>query len=178
MAEQTPQVAFEKRDPKVRRVVTGHNKEGKSCVSIDGFATNHKYPNPRMISTLLWCGESVPVDFLGDEDMGNRILGTAPPAGGFRFMFSELGPGDKTKPKPPMHKTDSMDFKIVITGEVTCYLDEGEVILKPGDICIGRGTNHAWFNHGTEPCRSVTMLVDGKPKREGSVAGHAQMREP
>jgi len=176
MAQESTQ-PVQKRDPKVRRVVTGHDKDGKSCVWKDGFATNHKYPNPRMISTLLWCGTEVPVDFMGDEDMGDRILGTAPPAGGFRFMFSELGPGDKTQPMPHLHKTDSMDFKIVLSGEVTMILDKESVILKPGDICIGRGTSHAWFNHGTEPCRSITMLIDGKPKREGSVSGMQQQTE-
>ena len=69
---------FEKKDPKIRRVVTGHDAEGKSCVWLDGYATNLKFPNPRMVSALLWCCESVPADFMGEEDMGNRILGTAP----------------------------------------------------------------------------------------------------
>jgi len=52
------------------------------------------------------------------------------------------------------------------------------VILKPGDVYIGRGNNHAWFNHGTVPCRSVTLMLDGKPKREGSISGMQQQREP
>jgi len=69
-----------KRDPKVRRVVTGHDANGKSVVWIDGFATNHKYPNERMISTLLWCTEGSPADFTVDEVAGARIIGTAPPA--------------------------------------------------------------------------------------------------
>jgi len=163
-----------KRDPKIRRVVTGHDAQGKSMVWMDGFASNHKYGNPKMISTLLWCCESVPADFMSDEDMGNRILGTAPPPGGARFMFSELMPGDKSNDPPAMHRTDTIDFKVVISGEVTCYLDKEKVVLKAGDVIIGRGTNHAWFNHGTEPCRSVTLLLDGKPKRAGSISGMQQ----
>ena len=178
MSENTTEVAFEKKDPKIRRVVTGHDAEGKSCVWKDGFATNLKYPSSRMVSALLWCCESVPADCMGEEDMGNRILGTAPPPGGVRFMFSELGPAEKTKPVPNLHKTDTIDFKIVISGEVTCINDKDEVILKPGDVFIGRGNNHAWFNHGTVPCRSVTLMLDGKPKREGSVSGMQQQREP
>ena len=178
MSENTTEVAFEKKDPKIRRVVTGHDVEGKSCVWKDGFATNLKYPSSRMVSALLWCCESVPADFMGEEDMGNRILGTAPPPGGVRFMFSELGPAEKTKPVPNLHKTDTIDFKVVISGEVTCINDKDEVILKAGDVYIGRGNNHTWVNRGTVPCRSVTLMLDGKPKREGSVSGMQQQREP
>lgn len=162
-------------DPQIRRIVTGHDKDGKAVVWIDGFATNHKYPNPRMISTLLWCTDEAPGDFMKDEDFGSRVLGTAPPPNGTRCMFSVLQPGHAAKEWPHMHRTDTIDYKVIISGEVTMYLDNSKVVCKPGDIIIQRGTNHAWVNEGSAPCRSMTVLVDGKPKREGSVSGmHTQ----
>ncbi len=158
-----------KRDPKVRRVVTGHDANGKSVVWIDGFATNHKYPNEKMISTLLWSTDGAPANFMTDEDGGARILGTAPPPEGTRFMFSELQPGQIGDGWPHMHHTDTIDYKVIISGEVTMYLDDSKVTLKAGDIVISRGTNHAWVNEGAIPCRSVTVLVDAIPKRSSSV---------
>jgi mannose-6-phosphate isomerase-like protein (cupin superfamily) len=161
-----------KPDPHVRRIVTGHDKNGKSVVSIDGYAANHKHPNERMISTLLWCTDGAPADWSSAEDFGDRKLGTAPPANGTRFMHSELQPGQVEEGGwPHMHRTDSIDYKVIISGEVTMYLDDSKVVCKPGDVIIGRGTNHAWVNEGTAPCRSVTVLVDAVPKRADAVSG-------
>ena len=81
------------RDPMVRCVVTGHDANG--VVWIDGFATNHRYPSQSRISTLLWSTEGSPADFMLDKDAGARLLGTAPPPQGTRFMFSELQPNEK-----------------------------------------------------------------------------------
>jgi mannose-6-phosphate isomerase-like protein (cupin superfamily) len=164
-----------KRDPKVRRVVTGHDANGKSVVWIDGHATNHKYPNEKMISTLLWCTEGSPADFMADEDAGARIIGTAPPPQGTRFMHSELQPGQAHE-WPHLHRTDTIDYKVIISGEVTMYLDNSKVTLRAGDVVISRGTNHAWVNEGSVPCRSVTILVDGKPKRAASVSGNVTQK--
>lgn len=169
--EEKPAATFEKRDPMVRRIVTTHDKDGKSVIWMDGFATNHKYPNERMISTLLWSTEGAPADYALEEDGGARILGTAPPASGTRFMHSELAPGKVEGDWPHMHRTDSIDYKIIVSGEVTMYLDDTKVVARAGDVIIGRGTNHAWINEGTVPCRSVTILVDANPKRSDSVKG-------
>ena len=164
-------VAFAKRDPKIRRIVTTHDKNGKSVIWMDGYATNHKYPNDRMISTLLWSTEGSPADYMLEKDGGARLLGTAPPPFGTRFMFSELAPGKAEDDWPRLHRTDSVDYKVIISGEVTLYLDDTKVVARAGDVIIGRGTNHAWVNEGKVPCRSVTVLVDAYPKRRGSVQG-------
>jgi len=165
------EATFEKRDPKVRRIVTTHDKNGKSVVWMDAYATNHKYPNERMISTLLWSTEGAPADYMLEEDGGARQLGTAPPARGTRFMFSELAPGKEEGGWPHVHRTDTIDYKVIISGEVTMYLDDTKLVARAGDVIIGRGTNHAWVNEGTVPCRSVTVLVDANPKRKDSVQG-------
>lgn len=159
------------RDPKVRRIVTTHDKDGKAVVWMDGYATNHKYPNDRMVSTLLWSTEGSPADFALEEDGGARLLGTAPPACGTRFMFGELAPGKAEDARPQLHRTDSIDYKVIISGEVTLYLDDTKVVCHAGDVIVCRGTNHAWVNEGKVPCRSVTVLVDATPKRADSVKG-------
>src|ERR1700722_1277060 len=120
---------FEKKNPHVRRIVTGHDENGKAIIWMDGDAENSKYPNERMISTLLWCTDSAPADWSHDEDMGARILGTAPPANGTRFMHSQLLPGSFEGPWPAhLHRTDSIDYKVIISGEVTMYLDDSKVV--------------------------------------------------
>jgi mannose-6-phosphate isomerase-like protein (cupin superfamily) len=167
----TKEKEFAKRDPHIRRIVTGHDASGKSVIAMDGYATNHKYPNERMISSLLWCTDSAPATWDTKEDMGARILGTAPPPNGTRFMHSDLAPGEVEHGWPHMHRTDSIDYKIIISGEVTMYLDDTKTVCKAGDVIIGMGTNHAWVNEGTVPCRSVTVLVDANPKRTDSVSG-------
>jgi quercetin dioxygenase-like cupin family protein len=168
---------FEKKNPHVRRIVTGHDDSGKAIIWMDGDAENSKYPNERMISTLLWCTDSAPADWSQDEDMGARVLGTAPPANGTRFMHSQLLPGSFEGPWPEhLHRTDSIDYKVIISGEVTMYLDDSKVVCRQGDVIISRGTNHTWINEGSEPCRSVTVLVDADPKRSDAVAGLTQQR--
>ena len=176
VAEKSKSSQAEKPDPKIRRIVTTHDKDGKSVIWMDANATNHKYPNERMISTLLWCTDEEPADYATKEDMGGRMLGTAPPPSGTRCMFSVLQPGQVDGPWPHMHHTDSIDYKVIISGEVTMYLDDTKTVAKAGDVIIGLGTNHAWVNEGTVPCRSMTVLVDGKPKRTGSVAGMQQQK--
>jgi mannose-6-phosphate isomerase-like protein (cupin superfamily) len=138
---------------------------------MDGCATNHKYPNGRMTSTLLWSTESSPADYTLEEDGGAKLVGTAPPTGGTRFTHTELAPGEVDGGWPPLHRTDSIDYKVIISGEMTMYLDDSKVVCRAGDVIISRGTNHAWVNEGDVPCRAVTVLIDAVPKREDSVKG-------
>jgi mannose-6-phosphate isomerase-like protein (cupin superfamily) len=165
-------------NPHVRRIVTGHDENGKAIIWMDGEAENSRYPNERMISTLLWSTDSAPADWSHDEDYGARKLGTAPPANGTRFMHSVLQPSQiEGAPDPAhLHRTDSIDYKVIISGEVTMYLDDSKVVCRQGDVIISRGTNHTWINEGTDPCRSVTVLVDANPKRDDAVAGMTQQR--
>lgn len=160
--------------PHFRRVVTGHAADGKPIVLIDGAATNHKFPDPKVSSTLMWSTDASPTSIEGDVDEGARILGSAPPANGSRFTMMEFQPGNVVH---GVHRTDTVDYVICISGEIDMFLDESEfVTLRPGDVLIQRGTYHAWANRSTAPCRLAVVLLDGTPKREGSVAGLVSAR--
>ena len=114
------------------------------------------------MATLVWSTDSVPFDYTRDEDMGARKLGIAPPAGGTRFSVVEIQPGNA----PHLHRTDSLDYVICLAGEIDMQLDDGATVhMSAGDVMVQRGTNHAWVNRGTGPCRLAVVLVDGQPKR-------------
>ena len=153
----------------VRRVVTTHDKNGKAVVWMDETANNVKRPNDFIISTLLWSTDATPADFMEEFDGGSRILGTAPPTNGSRFIMFEVLPGGRGK----FHHTDTLDYVIGVEGEMVMLLDGGEVILKPGDVLVQRGTNHGWENRSSSTARVAIVLIDGHPKREGSIAGTA-----
>ncbi len=155
--------------PLLRRVVTGHDGDGAPVILIDGPAGNHKFPDPNVSSTMMWSTDATPTSILGDVDEGARILGSAPPAGGSRFTMMEFQPGNSVH---GVHRTDTVDYVICITGEIDMFLDDTTfVTLRAGDVLIQRGTYHAWANRGTEPCRLAVVLIDAQPKRAGSVAG-------
>jgi hypothetical protein len=129
----------------VRRVVTGHNAQAIARVLIDGPATNKRAGSA---STLIWCSDATPADIsIGEdiEDLGGRILGTPPPPNGTRFTINDMQPGNT----PVMHRTETLDYAIVLSGEVDLELDDSKTTLKQGDVVIQRGTNHAWANRGT-----------------------------
>jgi quercetin dioxygenase-like cupin family protein len=146
--------------PPVRRVVTGHDANNVAKVLIDGRATNHKGTGSR--STLMWITEQNPADIgVGEtvEDMGARIVGTPPPANGTRFCVIDFTPGNP----PHMHRTETVDYVIVIEGEIDMDMDDSTVKLKAGDIMVQRGTNHAWANRSNKVARVAFVLVDAKP---------------
>ena len=93
------------------------------------------------------------------EDLGARILGTAPPENGTRFTINDIPPGRSGL----MHRTETLDYAIVLAGEVEMVMDDSSVMLKAGDVVIQRGTNHAWVNKGSEPARIAFVLIDAKP---------------
>ena len=166
---QTPAPAKNKTAPKIRRIITGHDAAGKAIVSLDDFVGNHKYPDEKTTSSLVWCSEAAPDDFLRNEDMGARILGTNPPVGGTRFTVLEIDPGNTFH---GVHRSDTLDYVIVLQGEMTMLLDDGKSVdIKAGDIMIQRGTNHAWRNNSNAPVRFAVILIDGRPKRSGSISG-------
>jgi len=167
-------ITAHRQPPQIRRVVTGHDADGKACVWLDGCLTNHKFADDKTSSSLVWVTDSSPADFTGTEDTGLRILGTPPPANGTRFCVIEIDPGNVFH---GLHRTDTIDYVICLSGQMSMMLDDDKKVdLKAGDILIQRGTTHAWVNTGDVPVRFAVVLIDGKPKRTGSVSGSGQTR--
>ena len=155
----------------IRRVITGHTNKNVAKVIIEGQATNTKVPREGVASTLLWCSDAMPVDMpIGEnaEDMGARILGTAPPENGSRFIIMEFAPGIASE----MHRTETIDYIVMLSGEIDMDMDDSTVKLRAGDAMVQRGTNHAWVNRGTEPARLAIVLLDAKPLG----IGHPRLR--
>jgi quercetin dioxygenase-like cupin family protein len=148
--------------PPIRRVVTGHDAVNVAKVLSDAPATNAKYPQPGVVSTMMWCTDGAPAQIpVGEqaEDMGARILGTAPPRNGTRFAVIDFPPGNV----PHMHRTETVDYVIVLEGEIEMDMDDSSVTLKAGDIMIQRGTNHAWANRSQARARVAFVLIDAAP---------------
>jgi quercetin dioxygenase-like cupin family protein len=162
--------------PPIRRIVTGHDNNNVAIVLKDGAATNAKYPAPGAVSTLIWSTDRTPADIsIGKdiEDLGARILGTAPPAMGSRFTIIDFPPGNT----PHMHRTESIDYIIVLEGEIEMDMDNSTVKMKAGDVMVQRGTNHAWANRSNARARVAFVLMDAEPLGIGKpVTGTAQAR--
>jgi quercetin dioxygenase-like cupin family protein len=162
--------------PPIRRVITGHDGAHIAKVLIDGPATNAKYPSVGTVSTLIWCTDGAPASIpVGEvpEDMGARILGTAPPPKGTRFAVIDFPPGNA----PHMHRTETIDYVIVLEGEIDMDMDQSTVHLKAGDVMVQRGTNHAWANRSGARARVAFVLIDAEPIGIGQpVLGHANAR--
>jgi len=162
-----------------RRIVTGHNAEGQSVIVIDGPATPFG---------AYWLTDTTPVDNTSSGDAGLRVRKLEPPPGGSIFRFAAIPPEDPsvsaeererqtaklfaqmdaahcrsdTSRHPGMHKTRTIDYVVLLSGEVTLLLDQGEVDLKPFDVVVQRGTSHAWVNKGKEPALLAAVLIDAK----------------
>jgi len=148
--------------PPIRRVITGHDAKGVAKVLRDDFATNVKPSTHGARSTLVWSSDTMPIDIaVGEniEDMGARILGTAPPPNGTRFCVIDFPANSPGR----MHRTETIDYVIVLAGEIEMDMDASTVKLKAGDILIQRGTNHSWVNRSDKPARLAFVLIDGTP---------------
>jgi quercetin dioxygenase-like cupin family protein len=148
--------------PPIRRVVTGHDNNNVAKVIMDGAASNHKGGASGAQSTLIWITEGAPAEMpVGEqvEDLGARILGTPPPPNGTRFAVITFPPGNPGR----MHRTETIDYVIVMQGELDMDMDDSTVKLKAGDVMVQRGTNHAWVNRGKEVARAAFVLIDAKP---------------
>lgn len=147
----------------VRRVVTGHNSEGKAVVKIDGISPPRPGRSGAVETTVVWTTEGFPVNNDGDEDGATREVGITHPNGTvFRVVW--FGPGNPAM----VHRTDSIDYAVVMSGEIDMELDDGaSVHLKAGDVLVQRGTIHNWVNRGTEPCVIAFVLIHAKPVEAG-----------
>jgi hypothetical protein len=163
--------------PQFRRIVTGHDAEGKSVVVIDG---------PPSAFGAFWQTEGTPADNRTTADAAQAVRTLEPPPAGSIFRYASIPPEDPNVPAkereaaiarmfaqmeaedcrpdtsrhPGMHKTRTVDYVILLAGEVTLLLDRGEVDLKPFDVVVQRGTNHAWVNKGKEPALIAAVLID------------------
>ena len=172
----------------IRRVVTGKDATGKAVVMIDGPAPSvHRRAELGLTNTVLWVTDSVPAELSNSEDAALRKIGITPTAGGTIFRVIEFAPQSeitadydtrlkmlqgiglapegpsRERPRDPgMHRTRTMDYAIVLSGEIDMLLDDSDVHLKAGDVVVQRGTNHAWVNRGTVPCQVAFILIDAK----------------
>jgi quercetin dioxygenase-like cupin family protein len=153
----------------IRRVVTGHDSSGRAVVKIDEVARNLVSSRAGATACVVWTTEGFPVDNTGEEDAGLRKTGTTLDNGTV-FRILELAPGVT----PRNHRTDSVDYAVVMSGEVDMELDDTKVHLKAGDVLVQRGTIHNWVNHGTEPCVIAFVLIAAKPVTVGDKVLHAQ----
>jgi hypothetical protein len=173
----------------VRRVVTGHNADGKSIFIIDDASPHVFSRRPgSAIVTELWETTASPADNRGNEDAIQRGFRLPPPKGGSVFRIIDYPPDkervaalaaeraadddgsghadafDRANPRHlGFHKTSSIDYAIVLAGEIYALMDEGEVLLRTGDVLIQRGTNHAWSNRTDQPCTVAFVLIDAEP---------------
>ena len=149
-------------NPKIRRIVTGHDADGVAQVMTDDLATNANRAGNGAVSTLIWCTDGTPADVpIGAdfEDMGARIVGTQPPPHGSRFAVIEFPPDAPTR----MHRTESVDYVICLAGEIDMDMDDSTVTMKTGDVMVQRATNHAWVNRSAAPARVAFVLLDATP---------------
>jgi len=168
----------------VRRVVTGHDAGGKAVVLHDGQAPNSKVRQATgLTSILVWVTDECPADVSGSADRAEREIGVAPPARGSIFRVVDFPPMGKEETdnaamlremglqrpdrygdlrNPLMHRTKSIDYAVVIAGEIDMLLDDSEVHLEAGDVLVQQGTIHAWVNRGKETCRVAFVLIDAE----------------
>jgi hypothetical protein len=173
----------------IRRVVTGHNAAGRSVFIMDAPAPHvyHRSPGSAVV-TELWETRTMPADNGDDAEATDHPFQLAPPKNGTVFRVIEYpsdrqrlaalererasaddGSGrgaafDRGSPRHPgFHKTNSVDYAIVLSGEIYALMDEGEVLLKAGDVLVQRGTNHAWSNRTDESAYVAFVLIDAEP---------------
>jgi quercetin dioxygenase-like cupin family protein len=144
----------------IRRVVTSHDENGKAVVAIDEPCRNLRSGREKHQSCVVWSTGSLPVDNSDPADGGARPVGSTDPNGTvFRIVRYEPGVAAR------MHRTESIDYAVVISGEIDMELDDSVVHLKTGDVLVQRGTIHNWANRGTEPCVIAFVLIAAEPVR-------------
>jgi mannose-6-phosphate isomerase-like protein (cupin superfamily) len=146
----------------IRRVITGHDDQGRAKVLIDETVKNTGTQRPGALYSVIWSTEGFPVNNDGDQDPSGTKIGTTI-SDGTVFRIVSFGPGVA----PRNHRTDSIDYAVVMSGEIDMELDIGKVHLKAGDVLVQRGTIHNWVNTGTAPCVIAFTLVSAKSVTAG-----------
>jgi len=168
---------------KFRRVVTRHDEKGKSCIIFDSYATNVRVPEnePKVAMTDLWYSYETPASNDGNADAADREIVLHPPRNGSVLRIVELPPDNERnfsnlksvddsksavhegQRHPGFHKTDTLDYIIVMEGELYAMMEEGETLLQTGDVLIQRGTLHAWSNRSTKRAIIAGIMFPAKP---------------
>jgi mannose-6-phosphate isomerase-like protein (cupin superfamily) len=165
-----------------RRIVTGHDSRGKAVVLFDDTVTAKQRGANGV--TLFWVTSDFPVDAASGADRAQTPVGVAPPANGTVFRVVDFAPAsthaasvDHAEILRAMgidpatqgyarhantHRTRTIDYAIVLDGEIDMLLDDSEIHVKAGDVLVQQATNHAWVNNGTKPCRIAFILIDAK----------------
>jgi mannose-6-phosphate isomerase-like protein (cupin superfamily) len=175
----------------VRRVVTTIDAADKAVVLFDGANPHKKVrPHAQTVSRVLWVTGETPADITGSKDRAAVDIGIMPPRGGTVFrivdfppetaqmrnldphtMHASLGDGAPKRGLPPrhpaMHRTRTVDYAIVMSGEIDMEMDGTWVHLNTGDVLVQRGTIHNWVNKGSVPCIVAFVLVAAKPVKRG-----------
>jgi mannose-6-phosphate isomerase-like protein (cupin superfamily) len=176
--------AAQQKPPEIRRIVTGLDASGKAIVMFDSAVqlTSFRSPNP---AGEMWVTPKSPIDYSWTDDRAKIKVPLVPPTGGTIFRIVDFVPitpkveqmdinmmmkvvGDHAPAKglpprhPMMHRTRSLDYAIIISGEIDMLLDDGEVHLKAGDVVVQQATNHAWVNRSKEVCRIAFILMDAQ----------------
>jgi len=171
-----------------RRIVTGHNSEGHAVVISDGPSPHVRTSalRPGVTYTNLWTTDRMPVEIDGSPDPVTAAMNLEPPPRGSNLRIVEFAPEGEagaidpraarrafaamggaahaiagSNRHPWMHRTKTVDYGIVLSGEITLVLDDEDVVMSAGDVCIQRGTNHAWSNRSAAPCTMAFVLIDG-----------------
>jgi mannose-6-phosphate isomerase-like protein (cupin superfamily) len=167
----------------IRRVVTGLDERNHAVVLFDSRIPL-KQDSPVISSTNFWITDSTPPS-LSKQDTANRPIGVSPPDNGTKFRLVEFAPLDpateaKLPPEmimkgvnhppekgilvkhPMMHRTRTLDYAVVLSGEIDMMLDDTSVHLREGDVIVQQATNHGWVNHSSQPCRILFVLMDSK----------------
>ena len=149
--------------PPIRRVVTTRDAAGKAAVMLDAPAANIRVSEHGSASTLIWCSDRCPAEIGTQEDYGARTVPRQPPAFGSRFCVIDFAPGCPGF----MHRTDTIDYVVCLSGSIDMALDDSEVRLNAGDAMVQQGTNHSWINRGDETARLAFVLLDAKKQPGG-----------
>ncbi|MFZ5731186.1 MAG: cupin domain-containing protein [Pseudomonadota bacterium] len=169
----------------IRRVVTGLDADNKAIILFDSRLPL-KPSRYGLAATNLWVTDSFPLGFSFKSDTFERPVGISPLDNGTKFRVVEFPPLDKATEAsmekdflmkavgpvapargvpvthPLMHRTRSVDYAVVLSGEIEMMLDETSVKLKAGDVIVQQATNHAWVNRGKEVCRMLFVLMDSR----------------
>ena len=150
----------------IRRVVTGHSAEGRAKVEIDENVGNVISNRAGASSSVIWATKGFPVNNDGFEDPTKAEFKTTVD-GGTVSRVVRYQPGVAAR----NHRTDSIDYAVVIAGAIEMELDDGVIVkLKAGDVLVQRGTIHNWVNRGTEDCVIAFVLISARPVVAGSIS--------